>query len=199
MATESLRVAASRHGGFWTRDDWKALDFSIEKDWQIAIDIFEDRIRSRFLDVVEVFQTMRFSGFAVIAIDCLLIETLQQFYEGKAETPRGKSEEYFRKFLTQTSFNKFFDDEMAKRFYLQIRNGVLHQAEVKASSRVWLRKGTPLVQYAEDRNGLLIHRKKFHNQLVREFKDYVSRLRVTNPLNADLREKFKTKMDVICA
>ena len=112
---ESLRVAASRHGGFWTSDDWKALDFSIEKDWQTAIDIFEDRIRSRFLDVVEVFQRMRFSGFAVIAIDCLLIETLQQFYEGKTETPRGKSEEYFRKFLTQTSFDKFFDDEMAAR------------------------------------------------------------------------------------
>src|ERR1700730_16968447 len=49
-------------------------------------------------------QTMRFSGFAVIATDCLLIETIQQFYEGKAETPRGKSEQYFRKFLTQTVF-----------------------------------------------------------------------------------------------
>src|SRR5229473_2448176 len=139
MATESLRVAASRHGGFWTRDDWKALDFSIEKDWQIAIDIFEDRIRSRFLDVVESFQSMQFSGFAVIAIDCLLIETLQQFYEGKAETPQRKVEQYFVNFLTQTSFGEFFDDDKAKKFYLQIRNGILHQAEVKESSRVWIR------------------------------------------------------------
>jgi hypothetical protein len=199
MVTETLRIAASRHGGFWTRDDWKTLDFLIEEDWQTAIDIFEDRIRSRFLDVVESFQSMQFSGFAVIAIDCLLIETLQQFYEGKAGTPRGKVEQYFVNFLTQTSFAEFFDDDKAKKFYLQIRNGVLHQAEVKRSSRIWVRKGEPLIQYAADGNGLFIHRKKFHKQMAHEFRDYVSRLRMTNPINADLRQKFKTKMDAICA
>ena len=199
MATEALRVAASRHGGFWTSDDWKALDFSIEEDWQTGIDIFEDRIRSRFLDIVEGFQSMQFSGFAVIAIDCLLIETLQQFYEGKVGTPRGKVEQYFVTFLRQTSFGEFFDDDMAKKFYLQIRNGVLHQAEVKASSRVWIRKGQPLVRYAADGNGLLIHRQKFHKQLVHEFRGYVRRLRVTSPPDSDLREKFKTKMAAICA
>jgi len=191
---EPLRIAPSRYGGHWTIEDWKALDFSAEKGWQRAIDIFEDRIRYRFLVVVDAIQDYEFSGFAIMALDCLLIETLQQFYEGVHETS-GQPRDYFKRFLTQPALRKYFDGKMAECFYTHIRCGVLHQAEIKGSSRI--RIDTPaLVRWADDRRGLVINRKRFHQKLVEVFENYVAQLR--DPTNQDPRAKFRDKMDAIC-
>lgn len=74
----------------------------------------------------------------------------------------------------------------------------MHQAEIKGSSKIRTRTGTRLVDYSDDKEGLVINRLEFHRQLVEEFKDYVKRLRTNAPEYKDLREKFKNKMDVIC-
>jgi hypothetical protein len=178
----------------YTVQDWRVLDFSGEEDWQKAVAIFEDRIRGRFLNMIDHIQCELFAGFAVMALDCLLIETLQQFYEGVHETC-GPPGNYFKRFLTQTAFRKYFDGKMAKCFYTHIRCGILHQAEIKGSSRI--RIDTPdLVRWADDRRGLVINRKMFHRKLVEIFENYVAQLR--DPTNQGLREKFKNKMDAIC-
>jgi hypothetical protein len=177
-------------------DDWKALTFSTEEDWQRAIDIFEDRIRGRFLKFINVIKDYKFSGFAVLALDCLLIETLQQFREGEPETPYKKENEYFVSFLTETSFSKFFDKNKAKKFYKQIRCGILHQAEVKKNSLVRKCKDEPLVRLTEDSKGLIVNRKLFHEQLVKVFEEYLCCLR--DPSAKGQRDKLKKKMNYIC-
>lgn len=193
VETEPVRISPNS-----TVNDWKALTFSTEKDWQKAIDIFEDRYNARFMKVIRFVEGYEYSGFAVLALDCLLIETLQQFREGVSETPPRKSENYFVRFLTETSFGRFFDRRLATMFYKQIRCGILHQAEIKDSSRVLIRSTVLLVGLAKDRNGLIINRILFHRQLVKEYKNYVSQLRKNNPPNSKLRSNFKTKMDRIC-
>ncbi len=171
------------------------LDFSKEEDWQRAVDIFEDRIRGRFLDIVDGIQGKLFAGFAVMALDCLLIETLQQFFEGVHETPSSQSGEYFKKFLTQTAFGEDFDEDMAEAFYRKIRCGILHQAEIRGNSR--LRIDVPdLVRWTDDRRGLIINREKFHEKLVGIFQEYLARLR--DGADPGLRGRFKRKMDAIC-
>lgn len=175
-------------------EHWKKINFSIEGDWQEAINIFVDRIQGRFLDLISRIESYTYAGFSVIALDCLLIETLQQFRKGVSETPRGNVKQYFKSFLIESSFG--FCDKLADMFYDQIRNGILHQAEIKGTSRISINRDVPLVNLTEDGNGLLINRKLFHEQLVREFEDYVKKLR--NPENHDLREKFKNKMNSIC-
>lgn len=176
--------------------DWKTLTFSNEEDWQKAIVIFEDRIRGRFLKFIDLIKDCEFSGFAVLALDCLLIETLQQFREGEEKTPRQKSEKYFVRFLTKTSFSEFLTEDTAKKFYDQIRCGILHQAEVKENSLVRIRQNEPLVKSTEDDKGVVVNRKLFHEQLVKVFEEYLSCLR--DPSNKDERGKFKKKMDYIC-
>jgi hypothetical protein len=42
------------------------------------------------LDAVKLIDKQDFAGFAVHALDCLLIETLQQFREGADETRAGR-------------------------------------------------------------------------------------------------------------
>lgn len=177
-------------------DAWNALTFSTEEDWQKAIFIFEDRIRGRFLKFIDLIKGCEFSGFAVLALDCLLIETLQQFREGKPDTPNRKGQEYFVCFLTKTSFGEFFTEDTARKFYNQIRCGILHQAEVKGNSLVRISQNEPLVRLTKDGEGVIVNRKSFHEQLVKEFEEYLSRLR--DPSNEDERNKFKTKMDYIC-
>lgn len=158
-------------------EDWKALSFITEDDWQKAFDILEDRIEDRFLKVIKRIENYIYAGFAVLALDCLLIETLQQFREGVPETPWKKSQEYFENFLTQTSFKKFFNADLAEMFFKQIRCGILHQAEIKGSSRISKHPHVPLVKAAKDLKGLIINRKMFHEQLVKEFRRYLSELR----------------------
>lgn len=192
----SMWIAPHRRDrGNWTIEDYKALDFSKEKDWQTAIQIFEDRIRGRFLDVVEHIKGYLYAGFAIMALDCLLIETLEQFRQGMAETPYGSGNTYFKNFLTQTAFGEDFNEETADLFYTHIRNGILHQAEIKGSSRI--RIDTPeMVQKAEDGKGLIINRNLFHNRLVSVFEDYLENLREGKDLT--LRENFRKKMNAIC-
>ena len=145
MMNESLKISPC-----YTVKDWKALDFTTEEEWQKAINIFEDRIRGRFLEPISRIQGYTYAGFAVLALDCLLIETLQQFREGIPITPYRQSKTLFLRFLTETSFGSHFSKQTAEMFYDQIRCGILHQAEVKKSSRVLIREEVPLVSTTDD-------------------------------------------------
>lgn len=181
----------------FTDKNWQDLNLSLdssEEKWQKAIEIFKDRIKGRFLKPVNLIQEYEYAGFAVLALDCLLIETLQQFREGVPRTPDRQSKTYFVNFLTETSFG--FTKEQAEMFYEQIRCGILHQAETKGNSKIRITSSIPLVQYTDDRKALIINRTLFHKQLEQEFESYIKEL--LNPNNRDLRKNFKKKMDFIC-
>jgi hypothetical protein len=174
--------------------DWIALDLTNEADWKKAVAILNDRVNGRFFNVVRKIQVEDFSGFAVLALDCLLIESLQQFKEGVDTTPNGKGGEFFEKFLTKTSFGNYFDSVTALKFYQQFRCGILHQAEIKKTSKV--HRYGELVRPSSDGEGLIINRKKFHSELRRAFSEYLRELRQgSDPL---LRKSFAKKMGYIC-
>src|SRR5882762_4357313 len=90
-------------------DHWKALTFTSEADWQKAVDMFYDRLKTRYLLHIQRLLRHSTSGFAVLTLDCALIETLQQFRKGTRKTPYKKTELYFVKFLTTTAFEQYFD------------------------------------------------------------------------------------------
>lgn len=176
----------------YSSSDWIRLDLRSESSWKGGIRILDDRIKGRFLRMVERIQGEDFSGFSVLALDCLLIETLQQFKEGTKKTPRGKGKEYFEKFLTQTSFGRYFNTATAGLYYEHFRCGILHQAEIKKGSKVW--KIGPLVN--ETHGGITVNYKKFHKELRKVFATYLADLR--RGATPTLRENFKNKMDSIC-
>ncbi|HEX4168620.1 MAG TPA: hypothetical protein VHZ55_24420, partial [Bryobacteraceae bacterium] len=87
-------------------------------------------------------------GFAIMALCCLLIDTLQRFREGPApiDDPAGpcaypdgrcikpppRTAEQFKSFLRRPAFGDTFRDEaIAQKFVVGIRNGILHEAETR--------------------------------------------------------------------
>jgi hypothetical protein len=131
-------------------------------------------------------------GFSVLAIDCLLVETLGAFIEGLDDTNR-KSQRVFRTFLrTRKQFAaEFTTDDVADKFYMQFRCGILHQAETGGSSKVW--SVGPMLWINGDT--ITVNRNKFHDCLKEEFQVYLAELR--DPKNSTPRNNFRKKMDFI--
>jgi len=202
---------------------WKEINLnlmSVVDDWRRGVYIFEMRIGARFLEPIRAIvkntnkEISEFCGFVVMALDCLLIETLQAFYDGrlnptqeekraKTKGPKGggskvvTSEDVFVNFLSnRDSFKKYFTKDHAKTFYDHFRCGILHQAEVKGSSRI--RRVGALLKQTYDGKGLIINRELFHKKIKQEFDVYRNRLLAGGPKNEDLRKKFIAKMNHIC-
>jgi len=92
--------------------EWPSLklEYPMSKDWEKAISVFRTRIYSRFLDAADVLVSLdekklikeRRFCFAILAIDCAVVETMGAFQEGLTDTDR-KSKETFAKFLLGSS------------------------------------------------------------------------------------------------
>lgn len=187
--------------------DWNDLSLVNRDppDWDVAIKIFEDRMEGRFLKQIELLDKNPnrkigvFAGFAIMSLDCLFIETLEQFHKGKIRTGQGMDKKAFFDFFQRSSKFKMFFNTQAKAtiFYQQIRCGLLHQAQTKRKSTIHIRNEEMLqwVNPQEIEEGLKIQRKLFHNEVVDIYNSYVDKLKDKKNLN--LRKKFKRKMDFI--
>lgn len=181
--------------------EWQNLDLSTPQSpgWERGISILEQRIRGRFADIVDSLIAEdelrppkgRKFGFVILAIDCMLLETLEAFRRGLTET-RNKSRQLCTCFLTtRPAFSAFFDSTLAARFYSEFRCGVVHNAQVFGTGRVW--SVGPLLQLEGSR--ITINRTVFHRALLKELEAYFEALR--NPAEIELRANFKRKMDFI--
>jgi len=185
-----MRISAS-----YTVEDWKALTFSSQDDWELAIDMFKDRLKTRYLEHIDVLISRKTSGFAVLSLDCVLVETLQQFRNGASKTPQGKGKQYFVDFLTGTAFAKHFTAQTAAIFYTEIRCGLLHQSEAEGTSRI--KRGTlPLVALTADNKSIVVNVHLFHDLLKQVIESYAEEL--LQPQSLGARIAFRKKMNFIC-
>jgi len=182
---------------------WRQLRLNspTSPDWCQAVDIGRSRIRGRFLDAIDLLVRadeakqphQRRLGFAIMALNCLLVEALQAFREGLLNTRR-KSEKLFVRFLTtHHPFSGYFDNATASDFYRHFRCGILHQAASRHGARVW--SVGPLL--GSDSEGLVVNRTKFTAALEAYFEAYLNALR--DPAETELRRSFRKVMDHIAA
>ena len=93
-------------------EHWNALTFNTEDDWQKGFEIFMDRLTTPYVLHIQLLLRHRTRGFAVLTLDCALIETLEQFRRGISEIPRGQSQEHFATFLTEAFIFSYAGNEM---------------------------------------------------------------------------------------
>lgn len=121
----------------YERGDYLNLKLNENSDydiWEQALKIFEDRIQGRFFDSIKILiKDKNKNGFAVMALNCLLIETLQQFVDGVDTNDRSMNA--YTNFLRRELFDVFDTEEKAIMFYKNIRCGILHSAQTKNGSQ----------------------------------------------------------------
>jgi hypothetical protein len=185
-----------------TSDNYIALNLDDPQspNWTCAIEIFRQRICARYIEPADLLMENdsrrkaieRRYGFRILALDCLLIETLQSFRDGLTDT-KYKSKKMFERFLSGSeSFRKHFTKKEAATFFYDFRCGILHQAEVMGP---WLLWSVGSIKGTKSDGTPYVNRTKMHLCLKDEIERYCKELK--DPKNADLRKKFRTKMDFI--
>ena len=173
----------------YTLDDWNAA-FAGTPDWSKAIDIVEDRIAGRWLRWIDKIVDDQYSGFAVLALDCMVLESLWGFINGR-RVP-GAGECVYRDMLTSTPFGWSVDQSDSFRKF--IRNGLMHDAETRGGWIVerTIPKDTIVTQNPGGK--YVINRTTFHETLKAIFKAWIRKLRSGD---TNLLEKVKLRMDGI--
>jgi hypothetical protein len=188
----------------YTPEDYITLRLGINssnKDWEKAIDIFSDRVYGRYLNAIDMLleKTQNFPennidfSFSSMALMCLLIETLHQFYNGVDETEWRRHEEAFMNFLTGSErFRHHFREREARLFYRHIRNGIIHQAQTKRNTQLCV---TTDLMVDIVPHGIRINVLLFYEALVNEVDDYIDKLRNQNEYT--IRDNFISKMNYL--
>ena len=172
-------------------------------DWKRMVEIFEDRIEGRFLKPVKLIANDpdigELSGFSILALDCLIIETLTQFYSGLDETEGAHDKAFWNFFKNSEFFKGHFSRKKAFTFYSHYRCGILHQAQTKKKSVVRIDQSTMIQSVGDDiSEGLIVDRALFHRALEQEISSYMEKLRRGANEDSELRANFIKKMNIIC-
>lgn len=222
LHNKGIKISPKYYQKDWTNLNLNAND---KPNWDRAIEIFIDRIDGRYFKQIEILEKNNsHSGFVIMSICCLLIETLEQFWKGKIQNShiqnnytskksvfnflfRKKSEEtsndaliYYEFFQRSENLSNFFDTtEKSNIFYSKIRCGLLHQGQTKGKSLIRTKNTEPLLKWINEydiNQGLIINRKKFVEEIKLVFNKYIEELR-TNPDINFKKKTLKRKMDYI--
>ncbi|MGB9074387.1 MAG: hypothetical protein WCC22_17245 [Terriglobales bacterium] len=195
MKQSKAKVAVAASGDFWLSPRYRAsawnalhLDIESEVDWPMAIDIVEDRIMGRFVRWIDQIEDVRFSGFAVMALDCLLIETLVGFITGR---PSKGPDALLEGQLTDCEFH--FTKDEAEWFRKNVRNGIIHDTETRG--RCVIQRGAPSGGILTTKcDSISLNRNAFHGALIRELGAWLAKLRAGDKV---LRSNMKLRMNQI--
>jgi hypothetical protein len=185
----------------YRKSDWLAAN--ADDDWPTMVSIFKDRIEGRYLKPIRLIagdcDIGEFSGFSILALDCLVIETLNQFYHGLDETEGAHRKAFWNFFKNSEFFKTHFSRKKAFTFYSHYRCGILHQAQTKRQSVVRIDQNTMIQPVDSDiSKGLIVDRAKFHEAVENEVKSYIERLQSGKDEDVQLRGNFVKKMKFIC-
>lgn len=185
----------------YTYEDYKKLDFKLESTediWEIAIKIFIDRIETRyFLAISKLMEkedryAMRKYGFAIVTLQCSLIDTLAKFrYGPKHPGCRDRFTTFLEKYFVKNSNI----DNVAVKIYEDIRCGIVHSGATDNKSGL-TSEGINLVTLLPDKKSISLNLLILQEKIKEYFKDYTENLK--NKDKYELRKNFVYRMDKIC-
>lgn len=168
-------------------------------EWREVLKAFRRRIRERFLGPIAELarhdkkeELRNRPGAAILALDCLLIDTIQSFREGRVSTGELSPAVSFKSFLKSRWFSDFNSDDRAE-FFTYVRNALLHNGETRNDWKIRIDTPRLLEKNAMTRSRT-INRRLFHAGVIREFRRLCSDLKT----ECDTRKAFLRRMDALC-
>ena len=156
---------------------------------QLALSIFVgERLRERY---IQPFRTKPArNGFIMMAASCLLVESLESFYNGWKKSP-----------ISAQAFKSFFNrhDEFSvlqsysDQFYQNIRCGILHQGETTAG---WTVRRDQDKLFDQER--LVVDAARFLRAIDAALSKYQEELN-SNQWNSTIWRNFRRKVVAICS
>jgi hypothetical protein len=144
-----------------------------------------ERFQERYLDPARTARTK--SGFALMAINCLMIESLVSFRRGWRNT-RNLSEAAFCFFFDrENTFSEFRGH--AHEFYVNVRCGILHQAETTGGWLIHLKEE----DFLFDPEHNIVNAKEFTERMADCLTAYRNELKIAtwnNEIWVNLRKKM---------
>ena len=214
--------------GNLTISNWNELSKNLncenDDNWGLAFYFFEERIRTRYINpiksILEIGDNLG-EGFAVVNLQCSLIETIESFINGcNSEYNSRKRKTQWKKGVTiifnsnKEIFISFFNNRTPFKelnidgglFYQDVRCGLLHETQTKNNWKIKCDTAESGLAYQEINNRniveKIIHRENFQIYLEK----LIARYRISIITRADfdgipaceLRENFIAKFSHIC-
>ncbi len=172
--------------------DYNELSLELRSDinlWKKAIIMLKERIEERFFSSIDTLiciennidSNNRKFGFSILAVTCLLIETIQWF-KNWIYNHKWKSWELIENFMKTLWFN----EKISNEFYTNVRCWILHKWEVEGH-KIWS-VGNFIIQ------DWIINRTNLYYRVKKEFYIYLEELEN----NDNFKENFIKVMDWIC-
>ena len=210
------------------RDQWIKIkrnikSYSLNKFWELGFELFRTRINNKFIDPLDKIIHLRNQtgeGFAIVIVQCALIETFASFRYGKVFNPRYNEEndptyqyrdsrKIFTDFLHDEKIfqNHFFVMEhgskimdkpfVADDFYSNVRCALVHEGRTrkKWTINVKPRNASDNVFIKNTSGKYKIYRTFLQKSLKKYLHGYITDLRKKQ--NDELRKFFGRKMDHI--
>lgn len=163
-----------------TIDKYKQLE--AQEDKQAIAAFIVERFDERYFNPV--MNSCSKHGFTMMAVGCVVIETLESFYQGLEDTKHKSGEMFAAFFERETSLKQFRN---VATFYQDVRCGILHQAEVRGGWRITRKNGAPLL----DEDEKTINAELFISGLRAAVLEYVLQLQADPKLWGNLKNKMK--------
>lgn len=166
--------------------DYKKMEQ--KRDRNAIAQFIKERISERYINPMQI-DPKKKNGFTILAVSCLLIETLESFFQGWPDT-KNKSQLAFCNFFDRNKgFNSFRGE--AQSFYKHVRCGILHQGETTGGWHI--RRDGPLFQ----KTSRTVNAKLFHDEIDKVLGTYCNDLQKSDWL-APIWTSFRKKMHSVC-
>jgi hypothetical protein len=186
----------------------KYREMEAKQDLNALADFIGKRFSERYISPLQASSEKH--GFLMMAAGCLLIETLESFYQGWPTTDKGiprrdiqdscKPTDPKRNTVSssEVAFCYFFQRETAfsqlraisRDFYEHVRCGILHQGETTGGWRIW-REGVLF-----EANDLTVNADEFLAEVKQAIEGYADKLRNAG-WDDPIWKTFRHKMDAI--